>query len=157
MDILHQAALALGLVWMAWIAVCDFRTLKIRNMDVLILSVIGLVAVASDPDGQWKSSLIVAIVLFAFSFALWSASMIGAGDAKFYFPLGLMVGLSGVGLYVVFLLITSVGFLILLRIEAGRPPGGGAFRRRMAEIAETRRVPYGVPMAISGILAVLFA
>lgn len=155
MEILHLAALMLGLAGMAWIAVADFRTLKIRNVDVLVLTAIGAVIVATDPDAVWKSSLLVATVLFALSFVLWSIKMIGAGDAKFYFPLGLIVGWSGAGIYVVFLLVTSAMFLWILRMEARKPPGGGAFRRRLALIAEKRKIPYGVPMAISAILAVL--
>ncbi len=155
MEILHLVALVLGLAGMAWIAVDDFRNLKIRNRDVLILTAIAAVIVATDPSGAWKSSLVVAAVLFALGFLLWAAKLVGAGDAKFYFPLGLIVGWSGVSIYVVLLLVASVVFLIVLRMEAGKPPGGGAFRRRLADIAEKRRIPYGVPMAIAAILAVI--
>jgi len=154
-EIIHLLAVALGLVGMAWIAAGDFRSLKVRNFDVLVLTVIAAVAAATDPSGQWQSSLLIASALFAIGFVLWLAKLIGAGDAKFYFPLGLMVGWSGAGLYVVFLLVTSVAILVLFRIEPWIPQVGGVIRHRLAEIAEKRKVPYGVPMAISGILAVL--
>ena len=155
METLHLTALLVGLAGMAWIAIDDFRNLKIRNRDVMLLTLVAAVIVATDPSGAWKSSLLVGTVLFVMGFLLWMAKLIGAGDAKFYFPLGLIAGWSGIGIYVIMLFLTSVIFLIVLRVEASRPPGGGAVRRRLAEIAEKRRVPYGVPMALAAILAVI--
>ena len=94
MEILHLVALVLGLAGMAWIAVDDFRNLKIRNRDVLILTAIAAVIVATDPSGAWQSSLVVAAVLFVLGFLLWAAKLVGAGEVIVAREASLLAGLD---------------------------------------------------------------
>ncbi|HEX9858803.1 MAG TPA: hypothetical protein VGA75_10650, partial [Paracoccaceae bacterium] len=81
--------------------------------------------------------------------------LMGAGDAKLYLPLGILIGWDGLAPFVIFLLLASLLFLALLwwarRFSAGR--WGAA--RRLKEIAAGRGVPYAVPMAFAAILAAL--
>lgn len=153
----HILTLVLAMLLLAWIGWRDFLTFRIANRDVIILTVVALAAVALDPSGGWKGSLIVGGVLFVLGFGLWALGMIGAGDAKLYLPLGLLIGWQGIGVYAVVLLALSVLMVIGIRMAGRGDPDRprGLIGQRLALIAEQRKMPYGVPMALAAIVAIL--
>ncbi len=143
----------------------DFTTWKIRNWTVLALiglhAVLALVRVAgaSDPPAAiqgFYGDLAAGLLLFVLGFLLWACRMLGAGDAKLFFPIGLFVGMNylfafGVGL-------AAGAILVAMALRFPTPPlfQGWAVMDRIEEIRATGKVPYGIIMA-GAALAAMFS
>ncbi|MBT8458550.1 MAG: hypothetical protein KJN60_02655, partial [Boseongicola sp.] len=85
---------------------------------------------------------------------MWLLRLLGAGDVKLYFALGLLLGLSHVGLFVIFLLVVTLLFQAALWI-AGRRSEGGAVLQRMRFFRSEKKAPYGVVICIAAFVPVL--
>jgi prepilin peptidase CpaA len=151
----HQLVLWACLGFLLRIAWHDFQTFRIRNRDVVILSaMVALLLALRGFAGIWPD-LLAGGLLFGLGFVLWLLRMMGAGDVKLYLPLGVLVGWALLPVYVVFLLIASLGLLLALWIARRAPSQGGPVRARLAQIAASGKVPYAVPMAIGAIVTLL--
>lgn len=136
----------------AWV---DFHSLKIRNRDVLYLLGPALVLAATRDGAGILADLGAAGLLFALGLLAWLMRMMGAGDAKLYFPLGLAVGWAGLGAYALGLILGSLLLLAVTKAGALFPPG--RFRDRLTLFRLRRTYPYGVPMSLAALVAMVSA
>ena len=150
------AASGVSVALLARIAWTDFRTLRIPNRDVLILTAITAVLLLPGVTPEGWVNIIPALLLFGLGVLFWLFRMMGAGDAKLFFPLGILIGWEGAGLFAVALLPLSLVFLLLAKLGTRGALGQGAVAARLAEIGKGRGIPYGVPMAFAGIAAVIW-
>lgn len=144
-------------------AFTDFRSWKIHNQTVLALILLFAiyaacrphVAISWYPPVHLLSALGAGVLLFATGFLLWQFKLLGAGDAKLMFPIGLFLGWSNMITYAFFL----VGFALLTMLLLRMPLPYGLSRTwpgmRLNEIRRTGKVPYGVVM-VAAFFAILF-
>lgn len=150
---------AAGLVFV-YAAVTDFRSWKIHNHTILALIILfalyAVCAVVSPDDMPLPVSLPGAVgaaaLLFATGFLLWQFKLLGAGDAKLMFPVGLFVGWNSLMAYAVFLIGFALLATLLLRLPLPYGLSSTWPGMRLNEIRKTGKVPYGVIM-----VAALFA
>ena len=132
----------------------DFFLLKIFNRDLLVLSAAILAYLLLRGIDDWFLRLFLAAVLFALSFAFWVFRTLGAGDVKLFGLTGLLIPPEQAVSFALLLLAFVAAMLLLLRkAEALRSIPWIAGRRAM-ELASTGRIPYGVPIALAGIVTV---
>jgi prepilin peptidase CpaA len=143
------------MVHMAWIAWHDFRTLRIRNTHVVALSLGAALLLLPGVSDFGFANLLPAVLLFVLGVVFWLFRMMGAGDAKLFFPVGLIVGLAGAALFAIALLPASL--LTLAAIWAGARGwlGQGYIGRRLKELRRLGGVPYAVPIFLAALVAVL--
>lgn len=140
--------LALSMCGLAWIALQDFLTLRIRNSHVLVLLAVALVAVLA---GGEMADFLAGAILFALGVCFWLLGLVGAGDAKLYLPVGFLVGWHGLVVFGVLLISSSIAFLIFVWLGRKILRGQGGLGRRLDEIVNNRGVPYAVPIAAAAI------
>jgi prepilin peptidase CpaA len=142
----------LGLIAVAMlgrIAWLDFLTLRIRNLDVLALTALALVVLATRYSQTGLADLWIGLGLFALGFVFWALRMMGAGDAKLFFPIGILIGWGGAVTFAILLLPASLAALAMLvvgRLMFSEDQGIG---RRLAEIRRVKGVPYAVPLFLA--------
>jgi prepilin peptidase CpaA len=153
LPVLSAAALLVCAAMFLRIAWVDFQTLKISNRDVLLLVPPALILAATRHDAGLLADLGAGGLLFAVGLLAWLLRMMGAGDAKLYLPLGLAVGWNGLAFYAVGLLVASLLMLVTFRL--GRFFPAGPLRERMADLRARRMYPYGVPMSLAAIGAMV--
>lgn len=139
--------LLLGIAWH------DFGHFTIHNRAVLVLLVLYLAWAALTGFASLAGDLAAGLILFLPGFAMWLLRLMGAGDVKLYFGLGLFMGMPGLGLFAALLLAVSVLFLLLLHGAARL--GTGRLPRRMKEIRASGKAPYAVIMCSAAIPVML--
>lgn len=142
-------AVILQLLRIAW---GDARRLKIRNVDVLVLTALALGLSASRAGHAILPDLAAGAMLFLLGLVFWLLRMMGAGDAKLYFPLGVVIGWGGLAFYALALIPASLLLWLSVRLGPAILPEG-ALRARLAHFASTRRYPYAVPMIAAALVA----
>lgn len=152
--------LSIGLAWASLIFLCriawvDFLTLRIRNKDVMILLGLALLGWLSRTGGQGWGDLLAGVFLFVLGFVFWALRMMGAGDAKLFLPLGVMIGWSNLLVFAVALLPASLLTLAAFFVGRRVMPEAGLVGGRLREIARLRGVPYAVPLLLAAIPALL--
>lgn len=154
--IVDLAASGIALALLARIAWIDFQTLRIANRDVLVLIAVVAVLIVPGVTPYGWANLIPAVVLFALGVLFWLFRSMGAGDAKLFFPLGILIGWQGIAMFALCLLPFSLLFLVLAKLGAAGKLGQGGLAARLATIGRGRGIPYGVPMAFSASAATLW-
>jgi prepilin peptidase CpaA len=151
------ATLLIALGYIAIIAVLaqviytDFFYYRIRNWSVLAILVAWAVVAAPDRFAHAQMDLLIAAILFALAFGFWAFHMVGAGDAKLLGACGLVVGFDDAVTFAVLILGFSIAFIAILRLLANVLLLPVAVDARLIEIAETKKIPYGVPIALAAI------
>lgn len=141
--------------WLLVIAWRDFWTLRISNRDVAVLLVLAaLTRAALGFPGGW-ADLAAGLILFGLGIVFWLLRMMGAGDAKLYLPLGVLIGWQGLLPFALLLLPVSVGVLGLMALGRRMLPPASRLRQRLQAIAARRAIPYGVPMVIAAIIVLI--
>ena len=140
---------------MAKIAFDDFRYFKITNKSVIALILVYLAFAISKNFNGFSMDLLAGGILFALGFVFWLLKMMGAGDAKLYFPVGLLVSWTQLLPYTIYLVVFSVILLLLLKLPIPLP-----FRHTMAairfdEIRKGKSVPYAVPITFAAMAVLL--
>jgi prepilin peptidase CpaA len=153
-------ALSIGLAWASLIFLCriawvDFMTLRIRNKDVLILLALVLVLWLVRSGGRDWIDLLAGGILFVLGVVFWALRMMGAGDAKLFLPLGVMIGWSDLMLFAVALLPATLLTLALFLGLRWIAPKTGLVGGRLQQIARLRGVPYAVPLFLAAIPAMV--
>lgn len=162
-DLIAIIAASILVLWAAW---QDFLTWKIRNGTVLALIAVYVVLAAANylwryrysgtlPAGHLSlaSDLGAALLLFAVGFALWLVRMLGAGDAKLFFPLGLFIGFHHLLLFAIILALAAVVVTLALKFRIPIQYHGLPYVARLEEIRSTGKVPYAVLMAAAALVA----
>lgn len=150
----HDGLMLLALAGFAALAVIDFWTLRIRNLHVLGMIGLAVAVLALRSRDVLVPDLAAGVLLFALGFVFWLLGMMGAGDAKLYLPLGVLIGWSGLAVFALLLLPVSLLVLILIR-TGGRWLPAGRVAARVADLSRSRRIPYGVPMALAAMGAII--
>lgn len=153
-------AVALGFFYAA---VTDFKFWKIYNSTVLMLIVgyapyIFLTFQIRDIwpfPTHFLGAFGAACLLFAIGFVLWQFKLLGAGDAKLMFPIGLYIGWNN--LLEFSLCLVFFAFIGTLLIKSPLPFGLSSSwpGMRLDEIKRTGKVPYGVIM-VAAVYATMF-
>ena len=155
MGLLAQSA-AVGLF--IWIAICDFRTLKVRNRNLVVLIVIYVATLFIHSIASLPGDLVAGVVLFGIGFISWKLRVMGGGDVKLFFVLGLYLGFDGLGPFAVLLMVVSVLVYAVIRL-VGRfaaPDTNGKFLGRIKAMADDHKVPYAVVL-IAAALPIIIA
>ncbi len=140
------AAVAL-LIYIAWY---DFNNLTIRNTSVLLLLGLYLIWVALTGFQTFVGDLGVGVLLFILGLVMWLVRLMGAGDVKLYFGLGLFMGINTASLFAILLLITTIAFLLVMVI-ASKSGAKSGIPGRLREIRTSGKAPYAVPMCLAAI------
>ena len=142
----------------------DFLTWKIRNTTVLAaiaayvpFAMTGFfagpeLAAKVDPIG----ALAAAIMLFTIGFVLWMLKMLGAGDAKLMFPVGLFTGWGYLLPFALGLIFFAILGLLVIKLPLPAALGNTMVGMRLNEIRRSGKVPYGVIM-VTALLVTLCA
>ena len=114
-----------------------------------------------DNSGQYLlfrpgSDITAAVFLFLIGFCLWMLRMLGAGDAKLLFPIGLFTGWDYMLPFAMGLIALGTIALAVLKLPLPAGREQSKIRARVREIRETGRIPYGVIMT-GALLAALAA
>jgi prepilin peptidase CpaA len=135
----------------AYVAYTDFSCWKITNAAVLALSACGLVAYGiAGFDGLW-GGLLAGVLFFGITFPFWLAHMTGAGDVKLIAVTGFVIGFDDIFSLAVLTLLFSLLMLIALSYARYVLFIPAALNRRLAEILQAGRVPYGVPISLAAV------
>jgi len=147
-EIVMDAVLLLAVGLLLYIAWFDFWHLTIRNISVLILLGFYVVWAVLGGFQTLAGDLGAGLVLFLIGLVMWLAKMMGGGDVKLYFVLGLLMGFANIGLFAISLLAATLLFLAALIVSA-RLKHGGAILSRLREIHTSGRAPYAVPLCLA--------
>jgi prepilin peptidase CpaA len=148
----------------AFAAIEDFRKWKIRNRTVfaligayIVVAGIGLSTTDIQLAGLVDplNDLGAAALLFAIGFVLWGLKMLGAGDAKLLFPVGLFVGWTHLLLFSIGLVVFAVVPLVGLRLPHLNLIAHTRIGLRLLEIRDTKKIPYGV-VIVAALYLVIF-
>ena len=149
-----DGVIVLVVAFLLYIAWYDFKHLTILNRDILLL--LALYAAWSGLTGfaTIAGDLGAGMVLFLMGLVLWLLRMMGAGDVKLYFGLGLFMGLPGIGAFAILLLAVTLAFLGA-SVFATRSTTREGVIGRLRTIRETGKAPYAVLMCAAAIPAIL--
>jgi prepilin peptidase CpaA len=142
---------------LGWAAFTDVRSRRIPNWCVI--AVIGLFGVwaLSVGGANVVSALEAAGIAFVVSFGLYSFKIMGAGDSKLFTAVALFAGMGYLPLLVV--ATTLTGGAIALVILASQPTRTLVVlqtlgKREVSRSVMNRGVPYGLAIAIGGLIVV---
>lgn len=137
-------------------AVSDFRSLRIPNwLTASLAAAFPPLALVAGHDVQWLSHFAAGLAVFAGAAVLFAAGVMGGGDVKLLGAVALWVGLGQV--LSLLLLVALVGGVFALAVVLLRHPLAQAVvlraTRRLPEFMQRKMpIPYGIPIAIGGIL-----
>jgi prepilin peptidase CpaA len=149
---------ATAVLMLARIAVSDFRTLKIRNEHVgqLFVTALAIMLVTFLSNGDSRAAgmaLLVSGVLLVLLVVFWLLGKVGAGDVKLMVTIPILVGYSGSIPFVIAFFAFSILTYLVAKFPMLLPDRW--FRAYISSLAKSGRVPFGVPIAAAGILALL--
>jgi Flp pilus assembly protein protease CpaA len=143
------AILAIGLL----VRICwtDFFYLKIWNRDLFAL----LAVTAPFLLIAWPADLILRItlggILFALSFLFWLSRSLGAGDVKLFGIAGCLISAADALTFVFLILVFALAIIFLYRRTGYLRFIPQVAGRRVLELVDTGRIPYGVPISLATI------
>ena len=155
MNILSQLSIIAACLLMLFIAWEDFREFRIQNKHVLTLIGFYLIYASSRQFNDIGYDLIAGFILFGLGIGFWLLKLMGAGDAKLYFPVGLFVGFKLLSVYAIFLVIFSVLMLLVLKVPIPLPFRHKYFSLKFDELRKGKQVPYAIPITFSAIAVLL--
>ncbi|MDB5460972.1 MAG: hypothetical protein JWO72_2713 [Caulobacteraceae bacterium] len=144
-DVLYWASFVAFALLLAAASLVDLRRRRIPN--VVVLALVGLfvmTAAAFPAHVDLKSSLVAALVALSVSGLLYTFGMVGAGDSKLFTAIALFTGLHR--LWSFSLLTAFLGGILAVVYLAF------AGRRRAIPMRERTSIPYGVSIALAGII-----
>jgi len=139
-----------------WAGVSDIRARKIPNWAVIAIVLLYIPWVFVGPGVSWTSGLMAFGIALAGTFALYLMKVVGAGDSKLFTATALFAGLKLLGAFA--LATALIGGAIALGFMLVNPKRvlRGLTRKGREELNKGRGIPYGVPIALAGLL-VMFA
>jgi prepilin peptidase CpaA len=147
-----------SIIVLAYIASSDFTTQKIRNEQLLyLLAGAAILILARYEQGGDVQSLLVsaaiAAVLFAVLFVFWLLGKVGAGDVKLLGIVPLIVGVEGSLTFMAGLLVLTFITYFVMKFPILVPQPW--LRTYVTGLGKTGRVPFGVPISIAAVIALL--
>ena len=142
-------------IFLLFVAWEDFRKFKVRNSSVLIL--IGLYAAFAAVRAEFDPVVLdfgAGLLLFVLGVVFWLFGLMGAGDAKLFFPVGCWVSLHNLAGWAMLLLLCSFVMLILVKVKVPLPLRHYAFFMRLDDFRHGK-VPYGVPISMATVISLL--
>lgn len=157
-EIVSVVARAGIIIVLAYVASSDFTTQKIRNQQLLYLvagaAMLTLLRVLQGSDLQsMLISAAIAAALFAILFVFWLLGKVGAGDVKLLGIVPLIVGVEGSLTFMAGLLVLTFVTYFVMKFPVLVPQAW--FRTYLTGLGKTGRVPFGVPISVAAILALL--
>lgn len=151
--------MAVAPAWLIWClvavliaaAVEDAVRLRIRNLTCGLVAAGALVAMAATGPSLslWQNFLVFALIL-SLGTGAFVAGLFGGGDVKLLATIGLWLDLRG-GLLMVAAVLVSGGIVAIGYLTIG------LLRRRPKAPSNSRRVPYGVAIALGALLSLFLA
>lgn len=133
---------------LAWAAISDVRDRRIPNRAVLAVLALSLPWLFTGVSVG--SALAAGLLSLAVCFALFWFGLFGAGDAKLFFSVALFAGL---GHLPVFIIVTALaGGAIAAASLVTRPTRAFVMLQMRGKGEWGRGIPYGVAIAIGGVL-----
>lgn len=154
MSLAADGVLAGVALFLVHIARYDYLHLTIFNRSVVILLIAYALWAALTGFVTLPGDIFTAVLLFVMGLVLWFARLMGAGDAKLYFALGLFLGFQTLGVFAALLLAVTLIFMAAMFL-AGRSGVKTGIAGRLAYFRETGKVPYAVIMCAAAIPAIL--
>jgi prepilin peptidase CpaA len=157
-ELASVVAKAGSIIVLAYIASSDFTTQKIRNEQLLYLlaGAAILVLLRYEQGGDLQSLLVpaaIAAVLFAVLFVFWLLGKVGAGDVKLLGIVPLIVGVEGSLTFMAGLLLLTFVTYFIMKFPILVPQAW--FRSYLTGLGKTGRVPFGVPISVAAVVALL--
>lgn len=152
------AALAAYVVPLVMAGVSDFRTLRIPNWLTGALALaFPVAALAVGQPVDWMSHLGAGLAVFAIAAGLFALRLMGGGDVKLLAATALWIGLGQILPYLT--LVALVGGVFAVGCVMLRHPlvqaAILATVRRLPVFADKHLpIPYGIPIAVAGVLMV---
>lgn len=150
------AALYLGVIG-TLVRICwtDFFYLKIWNRDLTLLLGLTVTLLLVTWPGDLPLRLGLGAILFALSFVFWLLGKLGAGDVKLFGIVGFLISPQHAMLLLVLIMAFVLVFVVLYRNAQNLRFVPQLAGRRVLELVETGRIPYGVPIALATIALIL--
>jgi prepilin peptidase CpaA len=155
-SIASELALGIYVFPLAMAAVSDFCSLRIPNkLTGALAAGFPAVALVMGHDVAWMSHLAAGLGVFFIAALLFALRVMGGGDVKLLAAVALWTGL---GQLVPFLVLTALvgGFfalaVMLLRSPVVQATCIAVLRRLPAFVQHEAPIPYGIPIAVAGIL-----
>jgi len=155
MNILSQSSIIVACLLMLYVAWEDYKEFRIQNKYVLTLIGIYLIYAHSGQYITIGFDLIAGFILFGLGVGFWLFGLMGAGDAKLYFPVGLFVGFTSLNIYAVYLVIFSLLLWLLIKLPIPLPFQHMFLSIRFDELRKGKQVPYAIPITFSAIAVLL--
>lgn len=157
-DLVLIALKAIAIGMLVRIAVLDFTALRIRNDQVVALLAIAVAIVVTgflrDFDPRKVLVLLAAsAVTFIVLFVFWLLKKVGAGDVKLFAVVPLLVGTDGSLTFVLALFVATLVIYLAMKFPVLLPQR--LYRVQLEAMRRDRRIPFGVPISIAAILALL--
>jgi prepilin peptidase CpaA len=153
-----EIGLAIYVFALVLAAITDLCSLRIPNWLTLSLAAaFPPVALLFGHDVHWLSHFAAGFVVFAAAALLFAFGFLGGGDAKLLAATALWAGL---GQLLDLLVLTAIagGLLALVMVLLRHPVAQASFLatlRRLPSFAQKNTpIPYGIPIAVAGILLV---
>jgi prepilin peptidase CpaA len=151
---------AFALVTLARIAIGDFLTQKIPNELVLHLLAAGLslIVLRFAASGDWMPAVLTlsaSAAVFVAVIAFWLLGKMGAGDVKLLAIIPMLVGTGGAMPFLFALLALTVLTVLVMKYPLVLPERW--FRTYVASLAQSGRVPFGVPIASAAAVAIVIS
>jgi prepilin peptidase CpaA len=151
-----EAALAVYVVPLVMAGVSDFRTLRIPNWLTGTLALaFPLGALAAGQPIDWLSHIAAGFAVFTVGAALFAMRLMGGGDVKLLAATALWVGLAQLLPFLVLVALVGGVFAIgcvLLRHPLVQTTILATLRRLPVFAQKNLPIPYGIPIAIAGVL-----
>ena len=143
------AILAIGLL--ARICWTDFFYLKIWNRDLLALVAVTALFLLVAWPADLMLRLALGGILFTLSFVFWLFRALGAGDVKLFGIAGCLISSADALTFVVLILVFALAIIFLYRKTTYLRFVPQLAGRRVLELVDTGRIPYGVPISLATI------
>lgn len=129
----------------------DFFYLKIWNLELLALTgVAALFLLFAAPDDLFLR-LGLGTILFSLSFTFWLFGWLGAGDVKLLGIVGCLIPSDTAMSFAVLMLVYALALVMLYWRTGFLRYVPQLANRRLFELIDTGRVPYGVPISLAAV------
>ena len=154
-QMLFSGAVAVIIVYLVYVAITDYSSLRISNRSVMIGLILYPIWVVVGGAADPVTDLIAAALLFGLGFAFWMFRLLGAGDAKFMLVCGALAGLSHLAHFAIALVVVSIAMFIVIKLAARPMFQSLIVMSRLGTIVDTQKAPYGVALSTATIFAFL--